>query len=234
MENERKGSTGFGDTQTDENISKWLNKRRCSIIERQHFDKSIIKDMPLIWIMGPTGSGKGTQCHKLHARYGLTHISSGELMRYEVLEGTDRSHMLGELMKNGKPVSNSIVIDVIAQAIIALASESKGFIIDGFPLDEEQADEFVNEFGPPSLVLRFTCNNSVLRERLNERNNFDDNAEAISNRFQQWSERTKAVLQKYNAVAINAVKSRDEVFSEIEAVLKEKFNLTKQIEESAN
>lgn len=155
-------------------------------------------------------------------------------MRYEVLEGTDRSHMLGELMKNGKPVSNSIVIDVIAQAIIALASESKGFIIDGFPLDEEQADEFVNEFGPPSLVLRFTCNNSVLRERLNERNNFDDNAEAISNRFQQWSERTKAVLQKYNAVAINAVKSRDEVFSEIETVLNEKFNLTKQIEESAN
>ena len=121
--------------------------------------------------MGPTGSGKGTQCHKLYARYGFTHISSGELMRYEVLEGTDRSHMLGELMKNGKPVSNSIVIDVIGQAIVALADESKGFIIDGFPLDEEQAEEFVNEFGPPGLVINFICNNRVLMERLNERNN---------------------------------------------------------------
>ena len=228
MEEERKGSV------QDENIAKWLNKRRCSIIERQHFDKSIIKDKPLVWIMGPTGSGKGTQCHKLHARYGFTHISSGELMRYEVLEGTDRSHMLGELMKNGKPVSNAIVIDVIGQAIVALADESKGFIIDGFPLDEEQAEEFVNEFGPPGLVINFICNNRVLMERLNERNNFDDNDEAISNRLKQWSERTKALLERYNAVSINAVKSRDEVFSEIETLLKQKFGLTPQIDGSEN
>ena len=137
-------------------------------------------------------------------------------------------------MKNGKPVSNSIVIDVIGQAIVALADESKGFIIDGFPLDEEQAEEFVNEFGPPGLVINFICNNRVLMERLNERNNFDDNDEAISNRLKQWSERTKALLEKYNAVSINAVKSRDEVFSEIETLLKQKFGLTPQIDGSEN
>ena len=234
MEEARNRNSGNGVEEKDETceFKQWLNKRRCSVIERQHFDRSIIKEKPLLWIMGPTGSGKGTQCNKLHARYGFTHISSGELMRYEVLEGTDRSNMLGELMKNGKPISNSIVLDVMAQAIVTLAKESTGFIIDGFPLDEEQADEFVNEFGPPSLVLYFNCSNRVLRERLTERNNFDDNAEAISNRFKQWSERTKDVLEKYNAIPINAVKSKEEVFSEIEALLKEKFNLTPQIADS--
>lgn len=69
---------------------EWFGRRRCSTMARQCFDKSIIKDKPVIWLMGPTGSGKGTQCDKLFSKYGLTPLSSGELMRTEVLEGTDR------------------------------------------------------------------------------------------------------------------------------------------------
>ena len=214
------------ESQTDERITQYLSRRRCSLIERHGFDKSLIKDKPLIWMMGPTGAGKGTQCSKMHARYGFTHLSSGELMRYELIEGTERSLSFGELMKNGKPIPNDIVIDVISQAIVALAKDSKGFVIDGFPLTEEQADAFVKEFGAPGLVLNFRCNNRVLRERLVQRNNYDDSTEAIANRFQVFSESTKPVLKKYNAITINAEKSQDEVFSELEKLMTQHFNIT--------
>ena len=167
------------DTKTEE----WFSRQRCSTMARKCFDKSIIKDMPVIWLIGPTGSGKGTQCDKLRSKYGFTQLSSGELMRKEVLEGTERSQLLVETMKEGKPVSNSIVIDVVARAIVSLAPDAKGFILDGFPTDLEQADEFVREFGAPNLVIHCNCNNRILRERLIGRNNFDDNEEAIVNQF---------------------------------------------------
>merc|ERR1711963_774116 len=97
----------------------WFGRQRCSTMARQCFDKSIIKDKPVIWLMGPTGSGKGTQCDKLFSKYGLTPLSSEELMRTEVLEGTDRSQFLAETMKEGNPITNSIVIDVVARAIVS-------------------------------------------------------------------------------------------------------------------
>ena len=215
---------------TEEGHQKWLSRRRSSVVERKHFDRSIIKDKPILWMMGKTGSGKGTQCSKLHARYGFTHLSSGELMRHEILANTDRSNFLSEIMKSGKPVPNLIVIEVIARAIVALAKESIGFVIDGFPLDEQQASEFVDEFGSPNLVLYLECNNSVLAGRLNDRSNFDDTAEAIANRFEVFTEHTKAVTQKYQAIGIKADKEKEEVFSEIEKLLQQKLNLKPQIE----
>jgi adenylate kinase len=214
------------ESETEERVTQYLSRRRCSVIERHSFDKSIFKEKPLIWMMGPTGAGKGTQCSKMHARYGFTSLSSGELMRLEIIEGTERSLTFGEAMKSGKRIPCEVVIDVISQAIVALAEESKGFVIDGFPLTEEQADAFVKEFGEPSLVLHFHCNNRVLRERLVQRNNYDDSSEAIANRFDVFKESTKAVLNKYNAITIHADKSRDEVFSEIEKLMLEHFNMT--------
>ena len=209
-----------GDAKLSERrMSEWLSKRRCSVIERAEFDISIIKDKPVLWITGPAGAGKGTQCAKLHARYGFTHLSSGELMRHEVLEGTSRSKFLCELMKNGNPVPNSMVIEVIAQAMVALAKESKGFVIDGFPLDEEQASEFVKEFGPPSLVLHIDCPARILRQRLQERNNYDDSKDTVENRLKLFKEVTKPMLEKYKATTINSNKDKDEVFGEIEALL---------------
>jgi len=214
------------DSEVEERVTEYLSRRRCSVIERRKFDKSIITEKPLIWMMGPTGAGKGTQCAKMHAMYGFTHLSSGELMRLEVIEGTERSLTFGEAMKSGIRIQDEVVIDVISQAIVALAKESKGFIIDGFPLTVEQADAFVKEFGAPGLVLHFHCNNRVLRERLHERNNYDDSSEAIANRLHGFSESTQPVLKKYNAITIHADKSKDEVFSEIEKLLLEHFNMT--------
>ena len=217
--------------ENDDKVKEWLSKRRCSQVERKEFDKSIIVDKPIIWVMGPTGAGKGTQCTKLHLKYGLTHLSPGELMRLEIIEGTDRSKYLCELMKSGRPVPNSTVIDVISQAIVALAKESKGFVIDGFPLNEEQASEFVEEFGAPSLVLQFDCNRKILKERLTERNNYNDTTEAIVNRFKTFTALTKPVLEKYDAVSIDAANSKEEVNSEIERLMMARLGLCASFDE---
>ena len=91
--------------------------------------KSIIKDKPILWVLGPSGAGKKTMCDKLHVRYGYTHLNAAELMRVEILEGSNRSLTLAELMKNGQPVPDSMVVDIIAHAIIALAKESRGGIL---------------------------------------------------------------------------------------------------------
>ena len=213
------------DVSNESKSEEWFSRQRCSTMERKCFDKSFIKDKPVIWLMGPTGSGKGTQCDKFRSKYGLIQLSSGELMRNEVLEGTDRSLSLVETMKEGNPVTNSIVIDVVARAIITSAEESKGFILDGFPTDLEQAEEFVREFGLPNLVIHCNCNNTILRERLIGKNNFDDNDEAIKNRFNIWSERTAPVLEKYKAFNVDANKSREEVFCQIEEIVLKHFDL---------
>ena len=213
----------------DFKVKEWLSRRRSSVIERKQFEKSIIQNKPILWVMGPAGVGKGTQCAKLQARYGYTHLSSGELMRYEILEGSNRSQLMLELMKSGKPVPNETVIDIIAQAMVALAKDSKGFVIDGFPLDEEQASAFEKEFGPPSLVFHLVCNGGILRERLQERNNYDDTKDAVGNRMKMFSEFTKPVLAKYDAIKINTDKGKDEVFHEIESVMIRKLGITKSV-----
>ena len=214
---------------TDFKVKEWLSRRRSSVIERKQFEKSIIQNKPILWVMGPAGVGKGTQCAKLQARYGYTHLSSGELMRYEILEGSDRSQLLLELMKSGKPVPNETVIDIIAQAIVALAKGSNGFVIDGFPLDEEQASAFEKEFGSPSLVFHLVCNGGILRERLQERNNYDDTKDAVGNRMKMFSEFTKPVLAKYDAIKINTDKTKDEVFHEIESAMIRKLGIAKSL-----
>ena len=132
-------------------------------------------------------------------------------------------------MKSGKPVPSETVIDIIAQAMVALAKDSKGFVIDGFPLDEEQASAFEKEFGPPSLVFQLTCNGGILRERLQERNNYDDTKDAVGNRMKMFSECTKPVLAKYSAIKINTDKGKDEVFHEIESVMIRELGITKSL-----
>ena len=79
-------------------------------------------------------------------------------------------------------------------------------------------------------MLYLECNNSVLAGRLNERSNFDDTAEAIANRFEVFTEHTKAVTQKYQAIGIKADKDKEEVFSEIEKLLQQKLDLKPQID----
>jgi adenylate kinase len=96
------------------------------------------------YIKGP-GSGKGTQCEKIVAKYGYTHLSSGDLLRNEVKSGSELGKQMNELMQKGILVPNELVLDMLKEAILAKVDSSKGFLIDGYPREVNQGLSFESE-----------------------------------------------------------------------------------------
>lgn len=88
--------------------------------------------VPIIWILGGPGSGKGTQCAKIVEKYGFSHFSTGDLLRAEVSAGTDKGKELAEIMKRGDLVPNEEVLDLLQKAMQEAMGKSKGFLIDGY------------------------------------------------------------------------------------------------------
>jgi len=181
-------------------------------------DTSAIQGIPIIWVMGGPGSGKGTQCDRICVRYGYTHMSSGDLLRNEVMSMTERGRKIYQLMSNGEQVPNSEVDQLLVEAMTSKKS-TKGFLIDGFPLDDEQAEAFVSDIGQPTAVIHLEANDTILIERLKSRNNFDDTEDAIKKRVENYNAKTKPVAQKFNAKVINAERAADDIFADIQKVM---------------
>jgi len=188
-------------------------------MERQTIDKSKLQGKKIIWIMGGPGSGRGTQCEKLALKYKYKHLSSGDLLRHEVMSGSQRGGNLYKLMANGDTVPNGIVNDVIAEAMVKSADGNDGFLIDGYPLDETQANDFVSDIGSPTAVVCLEIPDEVAIGRLSSRGNFDDDAAAIEKRLKVWNDKTKPVAAKHKAFLINADRSANEIVTDIEKAL---------------
>jgi len=184
-------------------------------IERKEHDKSKLQGLKTVVIMGGPGSGKGTQCERIAAKFGYTHLSSGDLLRAEVMSGTNRGQQLYMLMANGEAVPCEIVTDLLIEAMLSKA-DSKGFLIDGFPINAVQAEAFESDIGKPTMVLAFEANDEVLKGRLKSRANFDDTEDSILKRLGNYNELTKPVIAKYGATIINAERTADEIFAEVE------------------
>lgn len=101
--------------------------------------------MPIIWVLGGPGSGKGTQCARLVERYGFQHLSSGDLLREEVASGSEKGKELNEMMKKGILVPREVVLDLIKQAMLKNVNTAKGYLIDGYPREIEQGVDFEKE-----------------------------------------------------------------------------------------
>merc|ERR1711976_306895 len=95
--------------------------------------------LPVIWVLGGPGCGKGTQCDKIVAKYGFTHLSSGDLLRDEVKSGSEMGKQLNAVMEKGDLVPLFVVLDLMAEAMIKKLDGSKGFLIDGYPREVAQA-----------------------------------------------------------------------------------------------
>ncbi|VCX30558.1 unnamed protein product, partial [Gulo gulo] len=93
-------------------------------------------------LAGGPGSGKGTQCEKIVQKYGYTHLSTGDLLRAEVSSGSARGKMLSEIMEKGQLVPLETVLDMLRDAMVAKVDTSKGFLIDGYPREVQQGEEF--------------------------------------------------------------------------------------------
>jgi len=189
-------------------------------IERSAVDKSKLEGKTIVWIMGGPGSGRGTQCEKIclkHADY--VHLSSGDLMKNEVMSGSSRGGKLYALMSSGTPVPDEIVTDILGEAMVKKASGSKGFLVDGYPSDEKQAATFIDVIGKPTIVICLETSDEVMEARLKSRGNFDDQPDAVTKRIKQWNEVAKPVAAANNAFVINAERPANEIHADVEKAL---------------
>jgi len=125
--------------------------------------------MMRIVLLGAPGSGKGTQAQRLQAKYAVPHVSSGDLLRDAVAAGTDLGLKAKAVMDSGQLVSDDIVLGLI-RARLECADAAKGFILDGFPRNTDQADalnELLREVGQPlEAVLLLDVGKDMLMQRL--------------------------------------------------------------------
>ena len=93
-----------------------------------------------IVLMGPPGAGKGTQAKRLVDKFGMTHLSSGDIFRAEKASGSELGQKLAEYMAAGELVPDEIVVEMMAKAIAKASAEGPGLLLDGFPRTVAQAE----------------------------------------------------------------------------------------------
>ncbi|XP_069742040.1 adenylate kinase isoenzyme 1-like isoform X3 [Narcine bancroftii] len=186
-----------------------------------------LKGCKIIFVVGGPGSGKGTQCEKVVQKYGYTHLSTGDLLRAEVSSGSERGKNLQAIMEKGELVPLETVLEMLKDAMIAKADVSKGFLIDGYPREVKQGEEFEKKIGPPTLLLYIDAGKETMVKRLLERGKTsgrsDDNEETITKRLETYYQATEPVINYYqhrNIIRkINAEGTVDEVFGQIVTAL---------------
>jgi len=122
-------------------------------------------------LLGAPGCGKGTQAKKLGARYGLVHISTGDMFRRAVEEKTETTLQLKKIMEKGDLVPDELVIDVVKNRLAKDDCRRSGFVLDGFPRTLEQARELdkILKDGGIDTVLYIDVNETELIRRLSGR-----------------------------------------------------------------
>jgi len=192
-------------------------------LERKNIDKTPLKDakLPVIWVLGGPGSGKGTQCDKIVEKYGFTHLSSGDLLRAEVQSGSERGKILTEIMEKGELVPLFVVLDLLAEAMLSKLSGSKGFLIDGYPREVQQGKEFEAEILPCTKILYFDVSDATMTERLLNRGKssgrVDDNEETIKKRLNTFHQHSKPVIDAYanKCKSIPAERDPKDIFADV-------------------
>ena len=156
-------------------------------------------------LFGPPGSGKGTQSEKLIAKFGLKHLSTGDILRSEIKNGTALGLEAKSLMDQGKLVPDAVVIGMI-RAALEHNPDAKGFLFDGFPRTNAQADALdalLSEKNTSiNVVLALQVSKSELVKRLLNRgltsNRTDDRDESIiGSRIEEYERKTAAVADHY-------------------------------------
>lgn len=178
-------------------------------------------------ILGPPGAGKGTQSILVAEKLKLKHLSTGEILRQAVTDGTELGLKAKEVMDSGNLVSDEIMIGIIKDAISG-EDAKKGFILDGFPRTLEQArelDKIMDSLGYDTLrVINITLDDEELMRRMLGRGRKDDTEETIKNRLKVYKEQTAPVKEHYSSKSavfdIYGIGSISEINDNILGVLK--------------
>ena len=183
-----------------------------------------------IVIFGAPGSGKGTQSELIISKYGLYHISTGEILRQEIKKQTALGAIADEYIKTGQLIPDDLIIKILGDVLDA-NPDARGYIFDGFPRTIAQGkalDQLLREKNTSIIaVLYLVVDEDELLERLvkrgEESNRTDDDPEIIQKRLEVYRTQTEPLKEYYRKKGklfkIKGNNSIDDVFEKIVDVL---------------
>jgi adenylate kinase len=184
-------------------------------------------------LLGPPGSGKGTQAARLKVELGVPHISTGDMLRAAVAAGTPQGLKAKEVMNAGKLVSDDILLGMLEERL-SQDDVRNGFILDGYPRNLAQADaldHLLAKIGQPlDAVVKLDVPNEVIIGRCEIRfkaeHRHDDDPEVVRDRLQIYAEQTAPVADFFarrgKLQVVDGVGELDEVTARIKRALSSK------------
>lgn len=190
-------------------------------------------------LFGPPGAGKGTQAGRLQEKLGIPQLSTGDMLRAAVAEGTELGKQAAEIMERGDLVSDEIILGMISERIEKPDCE-KGYMLDGFPRTIGQAEALDDMLRVSGRSLDYVINLKVDNEELKKRiagraqeaidagkePRKDDNAETFAKRLESYNAQTLPVLGYYEERAaegvlhhVDGMQEIDTVTADIEAII---------------
>jgi adenylate kinase len=152
-------------------------------------------------LIGAPGAGKGTQAERLAERFGITHISSGDLLRQHVKDQTSLGQTIRSYVENGDLVPDAVVMDMLRKPVVAAVSAG-GYVLDGFPRTVEQAKASFPTAHALGVEVQAAVHLDVPREELvrrllARRRGSDDTEAIIEHRLQVYLDNTVPLLEYY-------------------------------------
>lgn len=183
-----------------------------------------------VLMIGPPGSGKGTQGSRLAGRLGIEHLAAGDLLRREVEDATPLGQEVSQIMQRGELVPDDVIVRLLMPRVLA-AAERHGYLLDGFPRSVQQAVEArkladVAHAGPHAVLYLDAPREELIRRilaRAQVEGRADDNLETVTNRLRVFDEATLPLVDYYRGRGllhvIDANQDEDAVTAAILVVL---------------
>lgn len=188
-----------------------------------------------IVLFGKPGAGKGTQAEFLKEKYNLTHLSTGDIFRYNIKNQTELGQLAKTYMDNGDLVPDEVTIQML-QSEVDNNPNSAGFLFDGFPRTIAQAQALDAFLATKHQIITATvaleADDEILIQRLLERGKTsgrvdDQDEEKIRNRYQEYNEKTAPLMEYYiqqdKFYAVNGIGTIAEITNRLSSVIEKLY-----------
>ncbi len=187
--------------------------------------------MKNIVVFGAPGAGKGTQSDKMIEKYGLEHISTGDVLRSEIKNGTELGKTAKEYIDNGQLIPDELMIDILANVYDTFGKEHKGVIFDGFPRTIPQAEALKAMLAArghkiAAMIELFVPEEELMKRLLlrgEQSGRSDDNEDTIKKRLNVYNTQTSPLINWYEGEKIHyhieGIGSIDDIFSRVQSVI---------------
>eukprot|EP00043_Microstomoeca_roanoka_P020915 m.254460 g.254460 ORF g.254460 m.254460 type:complete len:198 (+) comp18093_c0_seq1:97-690(+) len=181
----------------------------------------------VVFVLGPPGAGKGTQCDRIVQTFKFKHLSAGDLLRAERNTGSETAELINNYIKEGQIVPVGITIELIRKAMEADGGDR--FLIDGFPRNKDNYEGWQERMADKvdaKFVLFLDCNAEVSTQRCLSRGassgRVDDNEDSLKKRHATYEESTRPIIEVFRNAGLlrelDASASIDDVWNEVKTL----------------